>query len=326
MKAMPDILSDIYDCKDEVGDSTIARGRGTVKNPYLRIYGGGTLSVIKLLEDKYFEQGFLPRFHFVLDFDLKNRQFKKIAKSNPYLLKEYEKMSKNLQKIGKLTVKKLLYEDVPQEFEDFQDYCNDRLLEHYRRGDHITAPYYSRLPWHALKIAAILYVADLATGEGTEYEANPLPSQYIMLGMYFMRLYEQEYLQLIFRYKSSAPAGKFDTQERKLSHVESLLKLSKGVITYTQLLRDSKMDSDKFESVLTTFMESETIGQTVIDKTVLKKEDIPLTKDGKFPFAGRPPTRLIWHVDIFKSKKEAIEFWINENPRKKEKYISSNNT
>lgn len=309
MSSMPDILSDIYDCKETMERSTVSGGRITAKNPYLRIYGGGTMSIIKHLSDDLFEQGFIPRFHWVLDFNLKGRKVKRIGRPNPHLEREYEKVGKDLEKIGSLKVKALLYEDIPKEFEDYQDYCVERLFTHTERGDYITAPYYSRLPFHALKIAGLLYLSDLALGDGTNYAANVLPSEYILLGTLFMRLYEQEYLQLIYRYKSSAPAGRFDTQAKKLSHVENLLKLDGGIASKSSLLKSSGLISDNFDPVIKTLKENGTIKEKQISKELLIELKI-IKKSGKYPFMGRAPL-LVWHREEFKDDfKKALKKWI----------------
>lgn len=317
MATMTDTLSDIYDCKPTMEKSTISGGKLIVRNPYLRIYGGGTKSVIKQLTDDQFEQGFLPRFHFVLDFDLEGRKLKKIGKPNPQLRKEFEKVSLILKKIGSLTVKTLLYEDIPKEFDEFQNYCEERLFDHTKRGDSITAPYYARLPFHALKIAGLLYLTDLVQGEGTDIEINVLPADYILLGMYFMRLYEQEYLQLIYRYKSSAPSGRFDTQERKLGHVENLLRLEGIITTRTSLLKKSGLESKTFNPVMETLMENETIAQVKITKKLLVKFKILKNTNEKYPFLGRGDRMLVWLNESFSNKEEAVKHWVNVQKEKK---------
>lgn len=317
MSEMSDTLSDVYDCKRTMERSTVSGGRVIAKDPYLRIYGGGTMSIIRNLTDELFEQGFLPRFHFVLDFDLEDRDFKLIGKPNPHLVKEYAKVSDVLQKIGELKVKGLLYEDIPQEFIDYQHYCKDRLFAHTKRGDYITAPYYARLPFHALKLAGLLYLADLVLEDGTNYEMNVLPSEYIILGTLFMRLYEQEYLQLIYRYKSSAPSGRFDTQRKKLSHLENLLKLHGGIVSRTTMLKESGLESRFFDPIMSTLIENGTFKQNKITKDLLVNLKILKNKKESYPFLGMPPT-LVWHKDTFKDGQlQAIKYWIKSSKEKK---------
>ena len=321
MSEMTDTLSDVYDCKKLMERSSISSKRVTVRNPYLRIYGGGTKTVIKHLTDEQFEQGFLARFHFVLDFDLEGRKLKLIGKPNAQQRKEFKKVSLSLKKIGSLSVKALLYEEIPQEFIDYQHYCNERLLSHTKRGDSITAPYYARLPFHALKIAGILYLSDLVLKEGTTHTKNVLPSEYIMLGMYFMRLYEQEYLQLVYRYKSSAPGGRFDTQEKKLAHVENLLKLEGEVTTRSNLLKKANLISQTFNPVMETLMENNTILQTKLTKELLFNYKIIKKVNGKYeknPFMGRGSPRLVWLQESFKDDKAAIKHWVAKQREKKE--------
>lgn len=309
MATMTDTLSDVYDCKRTMERSTVSGGRVIIREPYLRLYGGGTKSVIKQLTDEQFEQGFLARILWCLDFDLNGRQLKKIGKPNDQLKKDFARVSKQLAKIGDLVVEKLLYEDIPDEFDSFQDYCNERLLSHTERGDSITAPYYARLPFHALKLAGILYLSDLVLGEGTTHKVNVLPSDYIILGTLFMRLYEQEFLQLVYRYKSSAPSGRFDTHERKLGHVENLLRLEGGVTSRTSLLKKSSLLSPAFDPVMATLIENETIAQFKITKKKLVKHKILRNENEKYPFTSRPPN-LVYLLEKFEDEADAITRWI----------------
>ena len=298
MKEMSDILSDIYDCKSVLERKTLTGGRVTVRDPYLRFYGGATDSIITYLDEEHFKQGFLPRFHFVLDFDLDERKLALIGQPNPEVKNDIDKVVADLKKIGELKVEALMYLEQPKEFINFQHYCTSLLIEHTKRGDSLTAPYYARLPWHSLKLAGILYLADIVMSGGTDLTSLPLPAEYIVLGTMFMQLFEQEYLSLVYRFKSSAPTTKFYTKEAQLTRIENLMKVKKGIASRTVILKASNMLKDEFDKTIDTLINNETIGQQPINKEVLVAHGIIESVDDKYPFAGKPPV-LIWHKETF---------------------------
>lgn len=315
MREMSDILSDIYDCKSILERKTLSGGRVTVRDPYLRFYGGATDSIITYLDEEHFKQGFLPRFHFVLDFDLENRQLALIGEPNHKLEKDIEEVIKDLKKIGSLKLKALLYSEHPKEFIDFQVYCNNLLFEHTKRGDSITAPYYARLPWHALKMAGILYLADLVTGKGTDLTTNILPEEYIILGTLFARLFEQEYLNLAYRFKASAPSSRFFTKEAQLNRIENVLKLNKSICSKSIILKQSGMMEDDFNKTIQTLHSNNTLGSLQLTKESLVAHKILNSIDDKFPFQGKPPM-VLWHKETFNNNlTEALQFFIRENSK-----------
>ena len=298
MREMSDILSDIYDCKSVLERKTMSGGRVTVRDPYLRFYGGATDSIINYLDEEHFKQGFLPRFLFVLDFDLKSRQLSLIGEPTLTYEKNIDQLVNDLKNIGSLNVKSLLYLEHPKEFIQFQEYCRSLLFEHTKRGDTLTAPYYARLPWLALKIAGILYLSDLAVGEGTKLSINILPKEYIILGTMFMQLFEQEYLSLVYRFKASAPTTKFYTKEAQLNRIENVLKLNNSVASRTVILKQSSMMEDDFNKTIQTLNSNETIGITPITKDLLVAHKFLKSTNDRYPFKGKPPI-ILWLKETF---------------------------
>lgn len=313
MRGMTEFLSKLYDNKRRMKEGTISRGKQILENTFFRFYGGTTPTVVKYMKDEQFEQGFMPRFHIVYDND-KNRKRKLLGFESSVFMQNIDDVVTELEKMKNLPTNIFLARDKPQIFEDFELYCYAEADKYLDQEDLLLAAYYERLPIHSLKLAGLFQITDLADLDYQQKECI-LTDDYIELACKFGRLFEQEYLNLVYRYRSDAPSAPFRTEERRLNKLQNIIKQSGDWIKKSELHDKTKMVKRIFDETLETLDSMEKISEVFVSKAKLVKEGLIEHEKTKTGIRGRLPILIYLHDNIDKED-VLVDFWI-----KNAKYI-----
>ena len=326
MEHVPEFLSELYDVKKEVVSLTRTRGKKIIKNAFFRMWGASTpFAFFENLEDEYFIQGFLPRFCIFYETNL-NHIPQELGFEMPIYKEKMKHLIKLLNKIYKLKITEIYPRSKPTFFREFEQYCIDQKRKYREMQEHLIVPYYARLPILALKIAGMLQILDflrlsekdLNQGQMTTFI---LDEEFLRMGVEYAKMFEADYLRVIYEYKTHAPSVKHTTQERRIEHILNLLKQAEGVLTRTRLHRNSKIEKRAFNEILDTLLSMDYISQFVVSKDCLVHYGFLQSRADNYPFRGRPPL-LIYHkeylrmkYDVFDDedlKKIALQIWFNE--------------
>lgn len=307
MKGTLEFLSKLYDVKDVIKESTISRGNQPLENAFFRFYGGTTPTVVKYMKDEQFEQGFLARFHFIYDDD-KVRKRKPLGFEPSKFEKNMQGIVDDLEKMRACPVNVFLARDKPQLYADYEDYCYMEADKYLDQDDYILAAFYERLPIHSLKLAGLFTLADISELGYTQNEII-LSEEHIELSCKFGRLFEQEYLNLVYRYRSEAPSAPFKTEERRLNKVLNIVKQNGGWMARSTLHRKTKMVQRIFDETLITLSSMEQSGTVRITKEKLIKLNLVHPSD-KLPLRGQIPD-IIFLKDEYTSMTALLEYCIS---------------
>jgi len=329
MMNMPSLLSDIYDCKSKIESGTRGKGNKTVHNPFLRWYGSTVPEFTEDLEDIYFKQGWLPRHFFFFDTEERDIDYLGFISSTRQK-REIGDIVKRIQDMARLNTTGLLCrEPKPKKFLEYEIYCVKQMKYFKKLGEKLVIPYYARLPQHALKIAGILQLAWMSERLGNQQSPENfiIMDEFIEIGVEFARLFEREYMKVVYAYKSTTPSRKFETEEKRINKLETVILQNDGVISVTKLHKTSNLIKRNFHEVLETLDGMGITRQFQVSKEGLIELGI-MTEGDKMPFISRPPL-IIYHLETIANnfngttevtdkrlKVEAIKCWIKNQKKK----------
>jgi hypothetical protein len=316
---LPTFMSDIFDNKEEIAVSRAGKKRITLTKPFLRIWGATTPDdFVENLEDRLFKQGFISRWTFIYEDEIKDRD--PLGFHATTLKEDISNAVKQLKLIKKSNLKYIPARSKPKMFEDFEKYCNERKRWYRNQDEKLAVPYYARLPQRALKIAGILQLSAAAI-LGSKADTLPLFESWIEIGIMYAKLFERDFLKIVYEYRTQAPSVKHQTEEKRYNKFKNVLKQNDSVLTKSELLRKVHLLPKAFNEVLNGLDDMDLVSRIVVNKSLLVDYKILENEKSRMAVRTRPPELIylsemmgneIKHIDCAEgaSKDEhAVRIW-----------------
>jgi len=291
---LPEVLSEIYECKDRVERHTISRGLEVVENAYVNWWGGTAVHYIRLLRDDDWNQGFMHRWIYCLDIDLMQKKVRPLVFTSAELDTRIQDFAQTLKKVREVPVETLIPAEKTKKFKTLEQESFEKAKQYYSRDIFdIAHPYFARVPITTLKIAGILQVADLA-GKGSTLEQFVITPEIMDLASDLMRLYLQEFEALVAIFKRTAISAPPTTDRRNLGYFIETLRSLGGVARQQELLTALGFSYAKYQKLLDTLVER---GDVDVGRVAISDQK------------GAPP-RLIWLRSYASNLGDAEQLWV----------------